>query len=301
VYATTVIITSFVIAVGSVLVFYLSNFIEVYDHLKTKSNLFGILCFLEHFYSYIIFLCSVITFTVIFDIHASSIKEFSNYVNEMQYDFNAVNKMFLKYLQLKASYDESVKRLNSLFSITTFCGFFALYGLINGLELPKNIFELFYIILYVMAECIYFYTINKVAKSITLIQHTIFSGSFTQKYLRRQPFQEENKQSPVFEPESRNLKDTGKVFSTNSITTLSNYIPSESINDGQAILIDNKKIHRTYKIIKDGQTSFDWLILTKLMSIPWKDIELFGFDVDGYNLLKKSSIVLIAMLLNKYS
>lgn len=295
-YALTIFITSFLVATASIIVFYLSNNIEVYDYIKHKSPWFAILCFFENFYSCLIFLCSVVTFTAIFNIHSESIKEFSVYVNEMQYDINTVNKMFLNYLELKASYDDSVKKLNSLFSITTFVGFFALYGLIDSLTLPKNIFDLFYIIMYIISECLYFYTINKVGKAISLIQYTIFSGSFTQKYLKRQPYQEETlhllpSPTEITTPFPKNLNNMSRVISTNSIQS---YDVAYNTNE-----INTKKIHKTYKIVKDGQTSLDWLILSKLMSVPWKHIELFGFDVDGYNLLKKSIIVWIFLLLNK--
>jgi hypothetical protein len=287
-YALTIFITSFVIATASIIVFYLSNMIEVYDYIKHKSFLFGVLCFFENFYSCLIFLCSVVTFTAIFNIHSESIKEFSVYVNDMQYDINTVNKMFLNYLDLKASYDDSVKKLNSLFSITTFIGFFALYGLVDSMILPTNIFDLFYIIMYLISECVYFYTINKVGKAISLIQYTIFSGSFTQKYLKRQPYQEEVHLIPY-----ETISPTGimsRVVSANSIQSYDVAFNNE---------MNIKKIHQIYKIAKDGQTSLDWLILSKLMSVPWKHIELFGFDVDGYNLLKKSIILWIFLLLNK--
>lgn len=293
-YALTIFITSFLVATTSVIIFCLSNMIEVYDYIKHKSFLFGVLCFFENFYSCLIFLCSVVTFTAIFNIHSETIKEFSVYVNDMQYDINTVNKMFINYLELKASYDDSVKKLNSLFSITTFVGFFALYGLIDTMILPTNIFDLFYIIMYLLAECVYFYTINKVGKAISLIQYTIFSGSFTQKYLKRQPYQEEVHLIPyeTISPTGINTPfvNMSRVVSANSIQSYDIAYNNE---------INIKKIHQIYKITKDGQTSLDWLILSKLMSVPWKHIELFGFDVDGYNLLKKSIIVWIFLLLNK--
>ncbi|AYV84009.1 MAG: hypothetical protein Hyperionvirus15_47 [Hyperionvirus sp.] len=183
----------------------------------------------------------------------------------------------------KEAYEKSVDHLNTMFATTTLLGALASFGVFVHIPMGlfvMDIFDILYIILYIIGEIVYFYSINRVRKSITHIQTTIFSGNFIKRYLSRQPFQES---SLDIHPSMKSLKDMDAESDIGSI--------SYSINRM------SKHVACISTNISDTMTSTDWLIMSKLMDIPWKNFTLVGFQVENIGFINRIGAVIFGLLM----
>jgi hypothetical protein len=195
-YSKIILFTSCVTSLLSLVIYLETNMLDVYDTLKSTHNsltnniLFALLCVLEHFYSNCIFFCSILSFSSVFMIHSILIDSFSESL-DLENKEN-INKIITTYTELKSNYNDSVSYLNIMFSVTTVFGAIASFGVFVHIYKQYIIYDLFtlsYVVLYILAEIAYFYSIYKVRKSIERIRKTISSVSFTKKYLKQTSYQ----------------------------------------------------------------------------------------------------------------
>lgn len=291
-YSKFVLITSLIASIVSVLLYWTTDALDIYDVIKettpNKKLMICVICAFDHFYSCCIFICSVFTFATVFIIHSMSMTTFSSFVNRMKYTSESVNKIYVEYINLKKQYEESVEHLNIMFSTTTIFGLLASYGVVIHIKTGNFVFDIFdicCIILYVVAEFVYFYSIYKVTKSIDLIQMTIISGEFTQKFLKRQPFQSTSMSVfPPFNNNSEKLDDSQQSEMLhqlqNSIERLNMHVSCISLN------------------LRDSLTTDDWVVVEQLISRPWKNFTLFGFTVENAEFVKRISAVIFMYVLS---
>lgn len=283
-YSKCVLVASLLASTLSVFLYVFTNYLDIYQHVKDGASLnrlilFGVVCVFEHFYSYCIFFCSIFTFSTVFTIHSMTINRFAKFVNDMEYDVASINKIYNQYNNHKRQYEKSVDHLNMMFATTTLLGFIASYGVF--VHVPRgdfiiDVFDILYIILYILAEIVYFYSIYKVRKAITTIQTTIFSGTFARKYLTRQPFQEP---TMTQHPSMKNVRDIAHPDDA----PLDARFNEISVNINRI----NKHISCISANVHDSLTSGDWIIMSRVMAEPWKNFALLGFEVEGTTFIKR--------------
>ena len=275
-YSICVLAASIIAAISSVFLYMFTNDVDMYKkesfYSVNELILLGIVCIFEHFFSYCIFFCSIFTFSTVFTVHSIAMHKFAKFVNDMRYDTTSINEIYEEYIVHKKEYEKSVEYLNTMFATTTILGGLATYGVFIHLPIGKfviDIFDISYIILYIIAEIVYFYSIHKVREAINMINTTIFSGSFTKKYLSRQPFQES---SLSIHPSIKSFKDidlsheteeTRLLSLSNNINKMSRHISCISTN------------------INDSMNSNDWVVLSMLVKRPWDNFTLLGFQVEN--------------------
>ncbi|AYV80665.1 MAG: hypothetical protein Harvfovirus4_29 [Harvfovirus sp.] len=188
----------------------------------------------------------------------------------------------------KEAYEQSVDKLNTMFATTTILGAFATYGVFVHIPMKQfamDIFDILYIILYILAEIVYFTNITRIRKSIMHIQETISSRSFIKRYLSRQPFQET---SMVVHPSMKAMSELDLSNESvqvdinsieNSMNKVSRHIGCISTNIGDSI------------------TSIDWLIMSKLMDVRWKNFTLFGFQVENIGFVNRIGAILFGIFM----
>ena len=298
-YARFIIIASITAAIISVFTFVYFDKMDIYEIIiKDKpigtKILFGFICAFDHFYSCCIFFCSMLTFLCVFSIHTNAINTLSKFVRTMDYDVNSVYYLHKHFIELKDRYEESVDHLNMMFSTTTILGFFATYGGIVHMFIGKfvfNIFDIVYILLYIAAEVIYFYSIYEVRTSIKLIRETMLSGKFTRKYLKRQLFQvsplhqyndeEDNKSESISFSEAESQIIIEKRYS--------------KIKDNLDKITDH--VNCISSSFRDNMLTLDWSIMTRLTEIPWKNFTLLGFAVENTEFIKRLFALLTIFLI----
>jgi hypothetical protein len=297
-YSKFALIASSIASIVSVLLFTFTDNLDIYvtlkQHAPTNKLIFlGTVCAFEHFYSYCIFFCSIFTFAIVFIIHGMAINKFSTFVNAMKYDVASVNYIFNTYINLKKEYEKSVDHLNTMFATTTILGLLSTYGAFSHMPMHafvQDIFDVLYIILYIIAEMIYFYSIYRVRKAITLIKTTILSGVFARKYLSRQPFQEP---TMSLHPSIGNFKNLVHIDQGTIDASISDIVSNmNKINKHIACMSSN---------MRDTMTSGDWIILTKLVTVKWKNFTLLGFEVEDTQFVKRiGAIVMTYILTSKF-
>lgn len=268
-YAKTILCTSLIASIISIFVFLYYDDIDIYKDLKydlptNKFIIFTIICAFDHFFSTCVFFCSIFTFLVVFTIHSNAIDKLSKNIEQMEYQSENIYHLHKHYTELRDRYSESVKNLNLIFSATSILGLFATYGALIHIYLGEFIYDVFDIIdviLYLTVEIVYFHSIYKVRKSIKLIHKTIVSGRFTEKYLRRQLFEQKNN-------------------SNNSSKVNLNY----QLIENETII---KRLNEINKRIKDNQIMSDWFTMIRITEIPWKNFTILGFAVQNTTFIKK--------------
>src|SRR5207248_2961217 len=140
---------------------------------------------LEHFYMCCIFICNVSIFSVIFSIHSRMIEKLTESIDNVN-SHAEFCQLFIKYNSMRSKYNDSVILLNTLFSTSTILGLLATYGNIIHIPIIKvNVLNVILIIIYILAEIIYFYSIYKVHTLIDHIKENIVMGNLPQKYMQR--------------------------------------------------------------------------------------------------------------------
>jgi hypothetical protein len=230
-----------------------------------------IVIFITLFYSYNIFVSNLIIFSFILIIHCIELKIYKSglatYINNPTTSTNSSEKMSLldivrEYSCLKGINDQSISDLNNMFSSITLIGGVAIYFLIL-LYQPYSAARYVDIVIYAIAEVVYFCVIYYLRYNVQCIVVLGTSLKFMSKYLVKVPFSD-------LEIETKD--DSAKV----DIELLNHKI--KNIKD-----LTIKTNIRVNEIIN----SQEWILLNIKFNEEWEQFELFGFSINDTTILKK--------------
>ena len=298
------IIVSIILTIVSIILLTTGSNLVVYSELWNSTNttgkvFIGVVLIIDKFYSYNIFFTNLIIFSAIFIIHSLEIKKYTmrleDYVNNNA-DGLTIESITKDYSELKTQHTQSVIELNNLFSSVT------LFGIIGSYFITVNYESLFVGPLhyvdascFLITECAYIYSISRVKLSVSNIQSIINSPRFVSRYLSRVDLEDftgdlintDTSDSSPSKRDANRLKITLKRAKSLN--------PSTS----QKKKIDFIKDVSMRTMIKGHENAegIDWVILNNKLGGPWENFKLVGFDIDDATLIKKTSAVLVGLVM----
>ena len=156
-----------------------------------NNNNYTILNIITNIYSWISIFININCFFIIFYYHLKEIKLFSNEIETRDWNNlmnnNNISVIIIKLSTIREEYNNSVNKLNNLFSYICILGGIITYIfiklLIKGIILNRCIY--INIILYITIQCLFSIIIYLINNSIDNIKNIIYSPVFINKYLVR--------------------------------------------------------------------------------------------------------------------
>lgn len=157
---------------------------------KHKKNGLWIFYFLSNFFGYLIFLINVSIFSVTMDSHKDDIIKYvtnlKNYMTSSVLISDKVSRLSIEILGLQDKFNDSVEKLNLLFSITSVLGLVHIFVTLNfwlsGIVISTDIINF---VIFLLIEYIYINSIQTLKLSISNISNEIklpiYMGNLLQK------------------------------------------------------------------------------------------------------------------------
>lgn len=288
-------ILNFILAIMSVILFIKGVNINIYTKLYVSKIISSIILFFDKFYKYNIFLSNIITFALVLKNHIQSIHSYLinlDMVANTKTEDLTLNLIVQDYNLIKGEFNESVSKLNNIFSSVTITGiigsYFALISLSEGTPAVLIYVDLAY---FFAIECIYIYTINMVRIKVNSIIDIINSQKLMEIFLNRNAFERFNADVySVESPESQKLFKS--ILKSNSETFVLN---AEEKDDNIKII---KEISLRNMIrINENSHSIDWLILNMKLNDKWDSFSFLGFEISDADMIKKLVSIIVGFLM----
>lgn len=267
------IILSFIIGTISILLMIFNANIPIYQEFYNSSNsldriFISLISFLDHFYSYGIFLSNLTTFALTF---ISISLEITEYATKLEKDLDhngndlTIESILIEYADLKTFHTQSVKNNNLLFATITVIGFIYTYFVTIQFNTKYiNASNLIEVGTFFIIESVYMYSISRINLAVEEISRVTGNTKFIVKYLTRSKLE-------AFVADIINNKNT--VNNTDSELKLLNFIRDLSIRN----VIKNH----------ENSISIDWIILITKIRGLWETFKVMGFVVQDTILLQQ--------------
>lgn len=297
------IVISTILTIVSVILLNIDYNLDIYTELFNGTNTVGkvlisVLLALDKFFSYNVFFINLVIFSAIFIIHSREIKRYTSrledYVNNNE-DGLTIESITKDYSELKTQHTQSVTQLNNIFSSVT------IFGIIGSYFITVN-FETFFVgplhyidaCSFLVTECAYIYSISRVKLSVSDIKSIINSPRFVSRYLSRVYLQD-------FTGEiiSTQTSDSSPVHDKADIKMTLKRAQSLKQNSSEKKKIDFIKDITMRTMIKGHENAegIDWVILNDKLGGSWENFKLMGFDIDDDTLIKKTSAVVVGLIM----
>lgn len=183
---------------------------------------------------------------------ANYLEEFKNFLNIQQINMASVTK---ECTIIKEHHNETISKINYIFSATTVLGIIGIYCLIH--EIKSNyiyINTIINCILFVIIEFIYVKSIRNVKQCISQLQAELFTEKIVLKFV------------------------TSENTEQHEFIEVSNELSLKKLNN---ILL--------YNLVLTGSTrqNVQWLALKEIIEIGWDKFEIFGFEIDDETIVQK--------------
>ncbi len=263
--------------------------INIFDKLYAESNIVGkifivVVVFMYMFYSYSILLYNLVTFSSIFIIQSLKLKyykkELERYIDESPEELT-INSIMEEYTELKENHAQLIKDLNNIFSTFTILGLLSTYFIsLNIGSSFVTILDYINITLFLAAEAIYLYVINRLKAHVNDMADIVNSPKFINRFLNKvilREFEGEMHDDVSFEDNIR------KIYKSTDQDSILNFI--------------RDMVFRSVIKCQENAESLDLLILNGKLGEEWERFQLLGFNVDDTTILKKLFAIISGLLM----
>lgn len=233
-------------------------FSEVYNYFDIYGKvIIAITMSIIKLYSYGLLLSNLIIFSSVFICCSLEIKKFASKLeqfilnNEEGLTIDSITK---EHAEKKTHYSNLVSNLNMMFSTITACGIIGSYFVIVNYETNfVGIFHYVDIVLFVIIEIIYLFSINRVKNSISSIQSIVGSENMIDRYLSRTNLEQIAGDNMITD-----VMDTTNIVNDNNIKQIkksNKTILIEAIKESKNI--DHDDINREINDISESHNVID--------------------------------------------
>lgn len=223
----------------------------------------GIIFFINYMYSYNIYFAIMVSFAIVFQIHAMEIRR---YIDKLQQKLSTntmdINSVIQEYTEIKSQHTTSVDILNNIFAAITVFGIIATYFLLINYDTKfvgvLNYVEVF---CFILTELIYLFTINRIKTATSDIIGYINSPDYVVKYLHKVDTEQ-------FATEFENNKKILKDISL-----------------------------RSYIKVNENSSDLNWIILSDSLGSSWEAFKILGFEVDDTTIMQKLVGIVLGLLM----
>jgi hypothetical protein len=295
-YSSLILLTSLICSMITLVMYSIGYEVHIYSQLTMHSPMYirvfmGLLCFVEHFLSCCIFLGNVSTFSIVFTIRRNSIQRLMNSMDAIHTQDKFFN-FFENYNFNRDLYNDSIEKLNAMFSTTTILGLMSSYGYIRHIPIVDaiDVTNMIYVSIFLVAESIYMFNIYSSLLMIKRIKTKIISGEISQKCLQRKLFSQKKDRTCTIN--SRNnaceLGEIGRLDGTYGPDKLDTEDTNDADTDGLVVEALN---HMSSRL--DNQTSLlDWILVkNSVQNIEWKNFTLLGFAIERGNIVNRICVL----------
>lgn len=244
------------------------GYYEFYNQTSTYSKaLMSLLIFIEKFFSYLSFFTNLITFTLIMKYHQEFIETYSAQLQNII--ISSMDELIIKvindFTNMRIDFKNTIEELNNIFSSFNFIGIIAIYFTLNNIN-----YNYINIIIFLVIESIYIWSIYKVRSSVDNIINNFSSPFFIAQILSNK-----------------------KSLSENQIFNSSSSSSSSRTNSNNLVTFD---IMNTL-IASNNKEATHYLILCTTLGIEWETFRIFGFPITDASILQKLLAYFVGYLL----
>jgi hypothetical protein len=202
--------------------------------------------------------------------HGRSIKNLSKQIeNNIEHNIsNNINiyEIIIDYLDQKYNHNETIDKLNNIFSITFLISgtyiYTILYDIFINKHITNNYIDYIRVIFFGSFIFIFAYTQNKLNKSINKINKHIYNPLFVKQLLSRIDINHEP--NNVYQHKDDNLIELRKKESFNIYS---------------------------YIFDKENANYLNWLAISHIINIQWETISFLGFELNGWNIINQIIVI----------
>ena len=230
--------------------------------------LLNILLFVDKFFCYLSFFVNLITFCYVKFHNKGKIKSLNNKLdsynsNNFSYIISIVTEEFFK---MRNEHNTTVEKLNYIFSTANITGLLALYFVIKNINNQKFlIMEIINIVLFLIIEAIYLYSINHLKQNIDNIKEEMVSINFLTKILNKP-------QEVILMKNDNNNNINGEISYHSKISAIASVKSSETL---------------------------DWMIMKEILDSEWDTYKFLGFPITDSYIIQKIFGIIITFLIAK--